>query len=220
MGPGRSSWAKAATTAALVALSLAPAAPAPAAPPAAAAAAARPALTAADVPGFRAAGQGARYARAALGRPFPRALRGAATAGSSLRGSGRRVLLSGLFTTSSAAQAQRAFAQTRRGSRLGGFGDQGSLRVFGGRRLVTATVVVRHGRVLGVVRLQLPQARRRTPNAELQALAFAGTLAAKLERAAQATRSRHSSTRSRPTARSRRRSRCAPSRSPTGRCRA
>ncbi|MDW5595667.1 hypothetical protein VSS74_15055, partial [Conexibacter stalactiti] len=60
-----------------------------------------PTLTSADAPGFRVSGSGARVARGALSGALPRALRGVPASGTSLRGSGRRTLVSAVFTFSS-----------------------------------------------------------------------------------------------------------------------
>lgn len=148
--------------------------------PAAASAAAT--LTAADAPGYRAAGSGAKLARAALGPRLPKALRGAVTAGTRLTGRGGRTLVSGVFTTATEARAKQALAQARgRGRRVAAIGDGAWLRLASTRRATTATIVLRSGRALGVVRLTLP-GRRSGATATAAATAFASTLAAHAQR--------------------------------------
>lgn len=148
--------------------------------PAAAPAAAT--LSAADAPGYRAAGSGAKLARAALGPRLPKALRGAAAAGTRLAGPGGATLVSGVFTTATEARAKQALAQARGGGRrAAGVGDGAWLRLASTRRAATATIVLRTGRALGVVRLTLP-GRRAGATATAAATVFARTLAAHAQR--------------------------------------
>jgi hypothetical protein len=162
--------------------------------PPAGAAAGPPTLSAAEAPGFRVTGSGARAARTALGGAPPSALRGAAVAGSSLRGSGRRTLASAAFTFSAQRRAVRAFGATRppmprgssarrrAGTSVRGIGDGARLWRTADRRAASATIVLREGAAIGVVRLRLPGSGRGGA-AVAGARAFAGALAAKLARA-------------------------------------
>ena len=158
---------------ALIAVTLAAAA----APPAAAAG--DLVLSAGDVAALEPAGKGAGVARKALPGSLPRALRGARTQGSAFTGAGRR-LRTGAFVAGSEARARRALRGLAKGmSRLKGLGYA---RTRSSGSSVTATVVLRAGRAIGVVRYSAPKRLTRAGTAAA-AKAYATVLAARMDSA-------------------------------------
>ena len=145
-----------------------------AAPPAAAAS--DLALTADDVGALEPAGTGARVARKALPGALPRALKGAKAQGAAFAGAGRR-LRSGAFVARSTQRARGALRRLAKG--MARVGDLGYVRTRGR----TATVVLRRGRVVGIVRYSAPKGA----GARTAATAYATALAARLDRAAART---------------------------------
>ena len=158
---------------ALIAVTLAAAA----APPAAAAG--DLVLSAGDVAALEPAGTGAGVARKALPGSLPRALRGARTQGAAFTGAGRR-LRTGAFVAGSEARARRALRGLAKGmSRLKGLGYA---RTRSSGSSVTATVVLRAGRAIGVVRYSAPKRLTRAGTAAA-AKAYATVLAARMDSA-------------------------------------
>jgi hypothetical protein len=137
-------------------------------------------LTAQDVPGLRAAGTGKRVALRALGQAPPRSLSRAAARGAAFARRGQRLSV-GVFMLGSSAQAARSLRQAAHGfKRLPGVGNAAVKRTRTIRGKTQAVVLLRSGRAVGAVRLDL--ARRAPTRSATAAKAYAQALAAKLQR--------------------------------------
>jgi von Willebrand factor type D domain len=144
-------------------------------------------LTAADVPGLKAAGTGSKVAATALGVKLPKALKQTQVRGAAFSGAKGESLRVGVYVTSGPSRARTALKQVRgKGfKKLSRTGDEAWRRTTVAKKSTTSTIVLRQGAAVGVVRSTI--AGRQPALAPNAAQAYAAALAQRLDRVLQRT---------------------------------